>query len=94
MQKEFREQRYAEPGFAYGTQPNVYLTTHAALFQPGQRVLVIGDGEGRNGVWLAAQGLQVLSVDYSASGLRKVEVLAQERNVSLRTACVDLTEWE
>lgn len=92
--QEFWEQRYAEPGYAYGTQPNVYLTTHAGLFQPGQRVLVIGDGEGRNGVWLAEQGLQVLSVDYSATGLGKAEALAQERNVSLRTKCVDLTVWE
>ena len=93
MHKEFWEQRYAEPGYAYGTQPNVYLTTHAGLFQPGQRALLIGDGEGRNGVWLAEQGLQVLSVDYSAAGLRKAEALARERNVSLRTECVDLTEW-
>lgn len=94
MHKEFWEQRYAEPGYAYGTQPNVYLTTHADLFQPGQRALVIGDGEGRNGVWLAEQGLQVLSVDYSATGLGKAEALARERHVSLRTECVDLTEWQ
>lgn len=94
MHKEFWEQRYAETGYAYGTQPNVYLTTHAALFQPGQRALVIGDGEGRNGVWLAEQGLHVLSVDYSATGLRKAEALAQERGVNLSTECVDLTAWE
>lgn len=94
MHKEFWEQRYAETGYAYGTQPNVYLTTHAALFQPGQRALVIGDGEGRNGVWLAEQGLHVLSVDYSATGLRKAEALAQERGVNLSTECVDLTSWE
>jgi cyclopropane fatty-acyl-phospholipid synthase-like methyltransferase len=94
MHREFWEQRYAETGYAYGTQPNVYLTTHANLFQPGQRALVIGDGEGRNGVWLAEQGLHVLSVDYSATGLRKAEALAQERSVSLSTECVDLTEWD
>ena len=94
MHKEFWNQRYAEPGHAYGTHPNVYLTTHAALFQPGQRALVIGDGEGRNGVWLAEQGLQVLSVDYSVTGLAKAEALAQQRGVSLQTECVDLTEWD
>ena len=94
MHKDFWDQRYTESGYAYGTQPNVYLTTHADLFQPGQRALVIGDGEGRNGVWLAEQGLQVLSVDYSAAGLRKAGTLAQERNVTLRTECVDLAEWQ
>ncbi len=94
MQDEFWEQRYAEPGHAYGTRPNVYLRSHRELFQPGQRVLVIGDGEGRNGVWLAEQGLDVVSVDYSATGLRKAEALAKERNVSIATHCVDLTEWD
>ncbi len=94
MQEEFWEQRYAEPGHAYGTLPNVYLTTQRELFQPGQRVLVIGDGEGRNGVWLAEQGLDVVSVDYSATGLRKAATLARDRNVTLTTHCVDLTTWD
>ena len=93
MHEEFWEQRYAEPGHAYGTRPNVYLTTHRELLQPGQRVLVIGDGEGRNGVWLAEQGLEVVAVDYSATGLRKAEALAKERHVTITTHCVDLTEW-
>ena len=93
MKKEFWDQRYAEPGHAYGTQPNVYLTSHRELFQPGQRALVIGDGEGRNGVWLAELGLHVTSVDYSATGLAKAEAMARDRNVSLTTHCVDLTEW-
>ena len=94
MHEEFWEQRYAEPGHAYGTRPNVYLTTHRELLQPGQRVLVIGDGEGRNGVWLAEQGLDVVSGDYSATGLRKAAELAKERNVNITTHCVDLTEWD
>ena len=93
MQKEFWEQRYAEPGHAYGTQPNVYLTTHRELFQPGQTALVIGDGEGRNGVWLAELGMEVTSVDYSATGLQKAQALARERHVTINTHCVDLTEW-
>ena len=94
MREEFWEQRYAEPGHAYGTRPNVYLTSHRELFQPGQRVLVIGDGEGRNGVWLAEQGLDVVAVDFSITGLRKAEALAKERNVSLTTHCVDMTVWD
>lgn len=94
MREEFWEQRYAEPGHAYGTRPNFYLTSQRELFQPGQRVLVLGDGEGRNGVWLAERGLDVVSVDYSATGLRKAEALAKERHVALTTHCVDLTEWD
>jgi trans-aconitate methyltransferase len=57
------------------------------------RCLAVGDGEGRNGVWLAEQGLDVLSVDVSAIGLRKARTLAQTRGVKLETQCIDLTQW-
>ncbi len=92
--KNFWDERYAEEGHAYGTEPNTYLTQHVALFKPGQSVLVIGDGEGRNGVWLAQQGLQVLSVDQSAVGLKKAEDLAQARGVRIATEQVDLFTWQ
>lgn len=52
-----------------------------------------GDGEGRNGVWLAEQGLDVLAVDLSAEGLRKATALAAERGVPLRTEQADLAAW-
>lgn len=54
-----------------------------------------GDGEGRNSVWLARQGADVLAVDLSEVGLQKA-VLAQKANVTIRTECGDLTtrNWE
>jgi 2-polyprenyl-3-methyl-5-hydroxy-6-metoxy-1,4-benzoquinol methylase len=91
--KEFWDERYGEEGHAYGTAPNVYLTQHADLFKPGQSALVIGDGQGRNGVWLAQQGLQVTSVDMSQVGLHKAAALAKERGVPLETVHADLTAW-
>jgi len=94
MQNAFWQQRYGEQGYAYGESPNVYLTCFASQFKSGQRVLVVGDGEGRNGVWLAQQGLQVLSVDQSTVGLQKAEQLASQRNVSIETRCTDLTQWQ
>ncbi|MDZ7661986.1 hypothetical protein [Thiohalophilus sp.] len=42
-----------------------------ARFTPGQKVLLIGEGEGRNGVWLARQGLEVTAVDQSQTGLAR-----------------------
>ena len=94
MQREFWDQRYSEAGHAYGTQPNAFLVSQQACFKPGQSVLVIGDGEGRNGVWLAEQGLQVVSVDQSCVGLQKAKQLAWERGVELVTHCVDLKTWQ
>jgi len=93
MNKEFWNIRYAEPGFAYGTEPNAFLISQKKLLKPGLKALAVADGEGRNGVWLAQQGLEVLSVDASDVGLRKAQQLAADRGVKLRTERVDLTVW-
>lgn len=89
----FWDQRFAEPGYKYGTEPNAFLVEQAHRLPPGSRVLVPGDGEGRNGVWLAQQGHQVTSVDSSAVGLQKAQALAAQRGVTLTTLLVDLAEW-
>lgn len=89
----FWDQRFAEPGYKYGTEPNAFLKESALHFPPTSRVLVPGDGEGRNGVWLAEQGHCVTSVDNSAVGLKKAQALAGSRGVGLQTLLVDLAEW-
>lgn len=91
---EFWDQRYAEPGYAYGTEPNAFFASQRHLLKPGMRALAVADGEGRNGVWLAEQGLEVLSVDASAVGLAKAQALARQRGVRIRTEQADLTRWD
>jgi cyclopropane fatty-acyl-phospholipid synthase-like methyltransferase len=93
MPREFWNSRYAGPGYAYGTEPNAFLVSQAPRLVRGARVLAVADGEGRNGVWLAQQGLEVLSVDASDVGLRKARELAQSRGVSIATEHADLTAW-
>lgn len=87
------DQRFAEPGFKYGTEPNAFLREQAARLAPASRVLVPGDGEGRNGVWLASQGHRVSSVDSSVVGLQKARALAHRRGLSLDTQVADLADW-
>ncbi len=93
MSTEFWNGRYAETGYAYGTEPNAFLVSQAAFLRPGMDALAVADGEGRNGVWLAQQGLRVLSVDASDVGLRKARELAADRGVRLRTERADLATW-
>jgi SAM-dependent methyltransferase len=93
MAMNFWDQRFAEPGFKYGTEPNAFLVEAARRLAPASVVLVPGDGEGRNGVWLAEQGHAVTSVDNSSVGLQKAQTLAAERGVTLTTALVDLADW-
>ncbi len=87
------DQRFAEPGYKYGLEPNAFLRDQATRLAPISRVLVPGDGEGRNGVWLAEQGHSVMSVDYSAVGLQKAQALAASRGVALTTELLDLADW-
>ena len=67
--------------------------TAAAIFRPGMRALVPGDGEGRNGVWLAEQGLEVVTVDLSAAGVEKAKRLAAKRGVRIDAIQADLATW-
>jgi SAM-dependent methyltransferase len=96
--QDFWNQRYAEPGYKYGTEPNVFLREQASRLAPAGQLLVPGDGEGRNSVWLAAQGHSVLAVDLAEVGLAKARqlALAQGDEVSsrLRTQRADLSVWE
>lgn len=87
------DQRYSHPNHVYGYRPNDFLVAQARFLRPRARILCIGDGEGRNGVFLAGLGHQVVSLDFSRVGLDKAEALARDKGVGLETWCVDLAEW-
>jgi cyclopropane fatty-acyl-phospholipid synthase-like methyltransferase len=88
------DERYSGEDYLFGTEPNAFLAAQRHRFAPGQRVLALADGEGRNGVFLARQGLEVLSVDISRVALAKAERLAACDRVALRTECADLARWD
>ena len=81
--------RFGAEGFLFGTEPNAWLREHAAVWTPGQRVLSVADGEGRNSVWLARQGLLVDAFDISEVGVAKARKLAASEGVTVRFAVSD-----
>lgn len=85
--------RFASEDYVFGTEPNAFLAAQQARLSRGQRALAVADGEGRNGVWLARQGLDVLSVDFSPVALAKAAKLAMAAGVALATECADLSTW-
>ena len=87
------ETRFAVPEFAFGKEPNYFLASCAGLLPKSGRVLAVADGEGRNGVWLAEQGLDVLSIDFSPSAQKKARMLAAERHVKINFQQVDVHTW-
>jgi SAM-dependent methyltransferase len=87
------EARYAVPDYAFGREPNYFLQSCQRLLPRSGRALAVADGEGRNGVWLAEQGLDVLSIDFSPSAQRKAKALAAERHVKVAFELTDVHGW-
>ena len=94
MSREMWDGHYADPQYIFGTEPNVFLASQKALLKPGQRALAVADGEGRNGVWLAQQGLSVVSVDFSSLAVEKARRLAAERGVEVEFHVADVLAWD
>lgn len=93
-QRQVWDERYAVEHYVFGERPNAFLTTCAEYLRPGMRVLALADGEGRNGVWLAEQGLEVLSTDISPRAQEKARQLAVDRGVDVKFDLVDLADWD
>ena len=85
--------RFQEQGFAYGEEPNDFLFSCADQLTRG-KALSLGEGEGRNAVYLAKLGFEVTAVDFSEVGLKKAQALAQQHGVQIQCICADLADFE
>jgi Methyltransferase domain len=88
------DERYAGALYAYGLEPNTFLASWTAARVSDGRALVPGDGEGRNGVWLAGQGFEVDTLDLSEYGVAKARALAEARGLSLNALRTDALAWD
>jgi SAM-dependent methyltransferase len=88
------ETRYSAPGYAFGREPNYFLAACKHLLPKSGRALAVADGEGRNGVWLAEQGLDVVSLDFSPSAQAKAATLAREQGVTMTIERGDVHDWD
>lgn len=93
----FWSERYQEVGedYLFGTEPNHFLARRVSLLQKGQTALSLADGEGRNSVWLAEQGLDVTAMDISTVAIEKARRLATGRRVAVRFMLADVlaADW-
>ncbi len=93
MSTDFWNERYAGEGLVYGAAPNDFLRAMADRLPKTGKALDIGAGEGRNALFLASRGLDVLAVDQSTVGMQKAQRLARERGLTLRTEAIDLQDF-
>ena len=93
MSQEIRwNTRYQDAGdeYLFGTEPNRFLAHRAGLLRDGRTALSVADGEGRNSVWLAEQGLQVTAVEISPVAVEKARRLAAGRKLDIRFLLGDM----
>ena len=81
--------RFEGEAYLFDTEPNTWLREHADVWQPGQCVLCVADGEDRNSVWLAGRSLVVDAFDIANIGVAKTRRLAAEKGVSVNFAVSD-----
>ena len=91
--KERWDLKYGKEEYLFGKEPIPFLTQHVNLLPKG-KVLDVAMGEGRNGVFLATQGFQVIGVDISEIGLTKARKLAADKGVTVETRVQDLDRYE
>jgi SAM-dependent methyltransferase len=85
--------RYSIPDYLFGKEPNYFLASCKPLLPRSGKVLSVADGEARNGVWLAEQGLDVTSIDFSEVAQVKAAALAKERGVKINLIHTDVHAW-
>ena len=87
---QFWNERFNKDEFIFGKEPNEYLVEQANKYlKPNNKVLCIADGEGRNGVWLAKQGMQVVGFDASDVALAKAKQFAKDNQVEIEYSFSD-----
>jgi SAM-dependent methyltransferase len=87
-------ERYADPEYVFGEAPNAFVRATAPRYlSAGQSALCVADGEGRNSVWLAEQGLVVTAFDIAPNAVAKAQALAARRGVTVDHRIADLSTW-
>lgn len=87
---QFWNERFDKEEFIFGKEPNEYLVEKVNQYlKKNDKILCIADGEGRNGVWLAKQGMKVVGFDASDIALAKAKQFAKENQVDVEYSFSD-----
>jgi len=82
MVKEFWDKKFNSDEYIYGKEPNNFLKSYIDQVNPG-KILLPGDGEGRNAVYAAKKGWDVTALDYSTKAKEKALKLGKQNKVTI-----------
>jgi 2-polyprenyl-3-methyl-5-hydroxy-6-metoxy-1,4-benzoquinol methylase len=87
-------QRFSAEGLLFGDAPNAFLAAQKQRLRAGMSALSVADGEGRNSLWLAQQGLRVTAFDFSPVGVKKAREQARSAGVEVDYSVADIFDWD
>jgi SAM-dependent methyltransferase len=85
-------QRYNTDAFVYGREPNVFFASSLESLAPG-KILLPGEGEGRNAIYTAGLGWKVDAFDQSSIAAEKALGFAREKEVQISYQVSDVQEF-
>ena len=88
------DEKFSREGYFYGFEPNLFIASKVELLKEKGKILCLGEGEGRNAVYLASKGFDVTALDASPIGISKALMMAQNRGVQINVQLIDLKHWE
>lgn len=91
--RNFWDERYSQSEYIYGKEPNLFLKEMLNTVEPG-KLLLPGEGEGRNAVYAAGTGWQVDAFDSSMEAQKKAQKLAYNKNVKINYTLSDLKTFD
>jgi SAM-dependent methyltransferase len=86
--------KFSRVGFLYGKEINSFIKENSHLIKTKSRVLCLGEGEGRNAIFLAKQGLHVEALDASDVGLQKLQKRALREGVAITIRHTLIENWQ
>lgn len=90
----FFDEKYNSEEFFYGTSANDFLKEKSLALYTNSLILSLGEGEGRNAIYLAKQGHRIIAVDESNIGLKKAQNFALQNNVQIETISCDISKFK
>lgn len=93
-QKHFWNEKFSKVDYLYGLNPNKFIASNIEIIKDKKRVLCLGEGEGRNAIFLGQNGFDVTAVDASDIGLEKLQKRAKSENLNIKCINMDLNDWE
>ena len=88
--KEKWDAKYSDDDRISAKIPSDWLTTHTGLLCGKGKALDIAAGEGRNSIFAASLGYEVICMDISEVALSKARALASQKNVKITILSADL----